>query len=70
MTPLPLQPGWDASLAYSRSVLPQGMLPGKEDVLAAVAAKPVIVPESITVDRGKVCIGSTFPPRANASRSA
>lgn len=60
MTPLPLQPGWDASLAYSRSVLPQGMLPGNEDVRASIAAKPIIVPESITVDRGKVFIGSTF----------
>lgn len=60
MTPLPMQPGWDASLAYSRSVLPQGMLPGDEEVRAGIAAKPVIVPESITVDRGKVFVGSTF----------
>ncbi|WP_427019131.1 Mu transposase C-terminal domain-containing protein (plasmid) [Pseudarthrobacter sp. P1] len=60
MTPLPMQPGWDAALSYSRSVLPQGMLPGDEEVRAAIAAKPVIVPESITVDRGKVYIGSTF----------
>lgn len=60
MTPLPMQPGWDASLAYSRSVLPQGMLPGDEEVRSGIAAKPVIVPESITVDRGKVFVGSTF----------
>ncbi|MHC6595197.1 transposase [Arthrobacter sp. C152] len=60
MTPLPMQPGWAASLSYSRSVLPQGMLPGNEDVRASIAAKPIIVPESITVDRGKVFIGSTF----------
>ena len=60
MTPLPMQPGWDASLAYSRSVLPQGMLPGDEDLRASIAAKPVIVPESITMDRGKVFVGSTF----------
>lgn len=60
MTPLPMQPGWDAALGYSRSVLPQGMIPGGEDVRSAIAAKPVIVPESITVDRGKVYIGATF----------
>lgn len=60
MTPLPMQPGWDASMAYSRSVLPQGMLPADDAVRAAIAAKPVIVPESITVDRGKVFVGSTF----------
>jgi putative transposase len=60
MTPLPMQPGWDASLAYSRSVLPQGMLPGDGELRAGIAAKPVIVPESITMDRGKVFVGSTF----------
>ncbi|WP_059389652.1 hypothetical protein [Arthrobacter sp. Hiyo1] len=60
LTPLPMQPGWDASLAYSRSVLPPGMLPGNEETRAAIAAKPVIMPESITVDRGKVFVGSTF----------
>lgn len=60
MTPLPMQPGWDASLAYSRSVLPQGMLPGNEEMRSSIAAKPVIVPESITMDRGKVFVGSTF----------
>lgn len=60
MTPLPLQPGWDAALGYTRSVLPQGMIPGGADVRSAIAAKPVIVPESITVDRGKVYIGATF----------
>ncbi|MCQ9166154.1 Mu transposase C-terminal domain-containing protein [Arthrobacter sp. STN4] len=60
MAPLPMQPGWDAALGYSRSVLPQGMLPKDEDIRTAIAAKPVIVPESITVDRGKVYIGATF----------
>lgn len=60
MTPLPMQPGWDASLSYSRSVLPPGMLPRDEDMRSAIAAKPVIVPESITVDRGKVFVGLTF----------
>lgn len=60
MTPLPMQPGWDASLAYSRSVLPQGMLPGDDELRSSIAAKPVIVPESITMDRGKVFVGSTF----------
>lgn len=60
MTPLPMQPGWDASLAFSRSVLPQGMVQADEEVKASIAAKPVIVPEAITIDRGKVFVGSTF----------
>jgi transposase InsO family protein len=60
LTPLPMQPGWDASVAFSRSILPAGMIPGDDELRAGIAAKPVIVPESITIDRGKVYIGSTF----------
>jgi putative transposase len=60
LTPLPMQPGWDASVAFSRSILPTGMIPGDDELRAVIAAKPVIVPESITIDRGKVYVGSTF----------
>jgi putative transposase len=60
LTPLPMQPGWNRSVAFSRSILPAGMVHGDEEIRASVAAKPVIVPESITVDRGKVYVGSTF----------
>jgi hypothetical protein len=60
VTPLPMQPGWDASVAFSRSILPAGMIPGDDELRASIAAKPVIVPESITIDRGKVYTGSTF----------
>lgn len=60
MTPLTMQPGWPDSLAYSRSILPAGMLPDDADVHAQIAAKPVIVPESITMDRGKAFKSTTF----------
>ncbi|BBY08938.1 Mu transposase C-terminal domain-containing protein [Mycobacterium noviomagense] len=60
LTPIPMQPGWAASLAFSRSILPQGMIDGDDAVKARIAAKPVIVPDSITIDRGKVFVGSTF----------
>ncbi|WP_024445230.1 Mu transposase C-terminal domain-containing protein [Mycolicibacterium iranicum] len=60
LTPLPMQPGWSSSVAFSRSILPAGMIQGDEEIRASIAAKPVIVPESITVDRGKVYVGSTF----------
>jgi putative transposase len=60
LTPLPMQPGWHAALSFSRSILPAGMIPGDDEVRASIAAKPVIVPESITIDRGKVYVGSTF----------
>lgn len=60
LTPLPMQPGWDASLAFSRSILPAGIIASDDELRTSVAAKPVIVPESITIDRGKVYVGSTF----------
>ncbi|HIW91251.1 MAG TPA: DDE-type integrase/transposase/recombinase [Candidatus Corynebacterium avicola] len=60
MTPLTLQPGWPESLAYSRSILPTGMLPDDAEAAAQVAAKPVIVPESITMDRGRAFKSTTF----------
>lgn len=60
LTPLSMQPGWQPSVAFSRSILPAGMIEDDEEIRTRVAAKPVIVPESITVDRGKVYVGSTF----------
>jgi putative transposase len=60
LTPLPMQPGWHASVSFSRSILPAGMIPGDDEVRASFAAKPVIVPESIIIDRAKVFVGSTF----------
>lgn len=60
MTPLTMQPGWPESLAYSRSILPTGMLPDNDEVHAQIAAKPIIVPESITMDRGKAFKSITF----------
>src|SRR3954454_22001556 len=60
LKPLAMQAGWHESITFSRSVLPQGMIDGNEDLKSQVAAKPVIVPETITIDRGKVFVGSTF----------
>lgn len=60
MTPLTMQPGWPESLAYSRSILPAGMLPDDDEAHSQIAAKPVIVPESITMDRGKAFKSTTF----------
>ncbi len=60
LTPLPMQPGWDKSVAFSRSILPPGMVADDAELRVSIAAKPIIVPESITIDRGKVYVGSTF----------
>ncbi|MFJ3311394.1 hypothetical protein ACIPJU_01060 [Micrococcus endophyticus] len=60
LTPLPMQPGWNEELALSRSVLPADMIEPDETLRAAIAARPLIYPETITIDRGKVYTGSVF----------
>lgn len=60
LTPLPMQPGWDASMTFSRSILPPGVLMDADELADKIAARPIIQPESITVDRGKVYVGRTF----------
>ena len=60
MLPMPMQPGWDASLAYSRSILPHGMLADAYELEQAAAARPMITPDSITIDRGKVFDSEVF----------
>ncbi|MDB2197163.1 Mu transposase C-terminal domain-containing protein [Mycobacteroides abscessus] len=60
LTPLSAQPGWEASIALSRSVLPPGTVLDHDALAAAIARKPVIIPETVTVDRGKIYVGTTF----------
>lgn len=60
LTPLPMQPGWDASMTFSRSILPPGTLLDDKDLADRIAARPIIQPESITIDRGRVYVGRTF----------
>lgn len=60
MTPLPMQPGWDRSLSHARSILPAGAIIGDNELRHHIAARPIITPESITIDRGKVFVGTTF----------
>lgn len=70
LTPTVMQPGWPERLAYARATLPvqdsnplsDGALqvPGDDELAPRLANKPLIVPESITIDRGKVYVGNTF----------
>ncbi|MBI4901876.1 MAG: Mu transposase C-terminal domain-containing protein, partial [Actinobacteria bacterium] len=68
LTPTVKQPGWPDRLAYARATLPQPdevpdealRVPSDDELAPRLANKPLIVPESITVDRGKVYIGNTF----------
>lgn len=60
LTPLPMQPGWSRELSLSRSVLPVGMIESDAALHEMIAARPLIYPETITIDRGLVYTGSTF----------
>ncbi|WP_199036732.1 Mu transposase C-terminal domain-containing protein [Glycomyces salinus] len=60
LTPEPMRPGWAEALQLSRSVLPYRQLIDIEQRLADAAARPVIVPETIVVDHGKVYRSRAF----------
>ena len=60
LVPEPLRPGWSEALAMARSCLPHGRLVTLDARLEHAAARPVIVPETIACDRGKVFLSDTF----------
>lgn len=60
MTPEPMRPGWSDALRMSRSVLPHRRLVEIDQRLEHAAARPVIVPETITVDHGMVYMSQAF----------
>ena len=60
LTPQPLRPGWPDALAMSRSVLPYPAMLSVDERVAAAAAQPVIFPETIVCDRGKVYLSAAF----------
>ena len=60
VTPELMRPGWGEALHMSRSVLPYESLLSIDQRLQHAAAKPVIVPEVIVFDQGKVFISENF----------
>ncbi|PZT77305.1 MULTISPECIES: TnsA-like heteromeric transposase endonuclease subunit [unclassified Streptomyces] len=60
LTPEVMRPGWVEALRMSRSVLPYRRLLEVDEHLEHAAAKPVIVPEMIVCDHGKVFISRNF----------
>ncbi|WP_180685608.1 DDE-type integrase/transposase/recombinase [Streptomyces gossypiisoli] len=56
MTPMVMRPGWDAALSMSASVVPHDRLAAVDERLKDAAARPVVVPETVVVDQGKVFI--------------
>ena len=64
-TPEPMRPGWADALAMSRSALPWHRLLDIDARLEHAAARPVIVPETIVVDQGKVFVSRNFRASCN-----
>jgi transposase InsO family protein len=60
LVPEPMRPGWSEALRLRASRLPHRDLTWADGRLAAAAAKPVIVPETIVCDRGAVFLSETF----------
>ena len=60
VTPEPMRPGWAKALAMSASALPHRRLSGIDARMEAAAARPVIIPDTIVVDHGKVFMSRNF----------
>ncbi|GAA2707274.1 Mu transposase C-terminal domain-containing protein [Micromonospora olivasterospora] len=60
LVPEPMRPGWDESLRMAASRLPHRRLADIDARMEQAAAKPVVVPETIVCDRGKVYLSDTF----------
>ncbi|MGW1278858.1 transposase [Streptomyces tsukubensis] len=56
MTPMAMRPGWSQSLSMAASVVPYERLVSMDERLRDAAARPVIVPETVVVDQGKVFV--------------
>ncbi|NDU75479.1 DDE-type integrase/transposase/recombinase [Actinomadura sp. DSM 109109] len=65
LVPEPMRPGWSQSLAMSRSLLPHASLMDVDARMEAAAAKPVIVPDGVVIDGGKVFVSDTFMRACN-----
>lgn len=60
LVPEPMRPGWSRTLAMADSILPHQRLMAVDKRLEHAAAKPVIVPDTIVIDHGKVFVSETF----------
>ena len=60
LVPEPMRPGWPGALRMSASRLPHKSLADIDKRLCDAAAKPVIVPETIVCDHGRIFLSRTF----------
>jgi transposase InsO family protein len=60
VVPEPMRHGWPQIVHASRSSLPYDRLADIDERLRAAAARPPIVPEAITCDRGRIYLSAAF----------
>jgi transposase InsO family protein len=60
LVPEPTRPGWSQALRMSASLLPYERLLDIDARMESAAARPVIVPDTIVIDGGKVFVSETF----------
>ncbi|MFI6779295.1 Mu transposase C-terminal domain-containing protein [Nocardia sp. NPDC050412] len=60
MVPEPMRPGWAASMQMASSVLPHERLLSIDARMREAAARPVIVPDQVVIDHGKVFVSEVF----------
>ncbi|WP_439678137.1 transposase [Embleya sp. MST-111070] len=60
VVPMAMRPGWDEALAMRRSVIPYERLVALDARLEGAAARPVIMPETVVVDQGRVFVSGSF----------
>ena len=61
LVPEPMRPGWSTALRMSASVLPHARLLDIDARMELAAARPVIVPDTIVIDHGKVFVSEVHP---------
>jgi hypothetical protein len=60
VTPEPMRPGWPEAMRMSESALPFRRMLSIDERLEHAAARPVIIPQVIVVDHGKVFVSESF----------
>ena len=60
VTPEPMRPGWPEAMRMSASALPFRRMLSIDERLEHAAARPVIIPQVIVVDHGKVFVSESF----------
>ncbi|MEU0169042.1 hypothetical protein ABZ214_26925 [Streptomyces iakyrus] len=59
-TPMVMRSGWDEALAMRASVIAYERLVSLDERLAQAAARPVVMPETVVVDQGRVFVSTSF----------